>query len=65
MSFNAHMLYSFEKACGDVVPAQSDRPGRCHVIELDKSRIFIYIPWTKSGFLTFFTYTLTGLFYDI
>jgi hypothetical protein len=25
-------------------------------------RLFIYIPWTKSGFLTFFTYTLNGLF---
>jgi hypothetical protein len=33
--------------------------GRCHVIEL---RLFIYIPWTKSGLLTLFTYTLTGLF---
>jgi hypothetical protein len=37
-------------------------PGRCHVIELDKIRIFIYIPWTKSGLLTLFTYTRTGLF---
>jgi hypothetical protein len=36
--------------------------GRCHVIELDKMRLFIYIPWTKSEFLTLFTYTLTGLF---
>jgi hypothetical protein len=25
-------------------------------------RIFIYIPWTKSGILTLFTYTRTGLF---
>jgi hypothetical protein len=25
-------------------------------------RLFIYIPWTKSGLLTLFTYTLTGLF---
>jgi hypothetical protein len=27
------------------------------VIELDKSRLFIQIPYPKSGFLTFFTYT--------
>jgi hypothetical protein len=32
------------------------------VSELDKMRLFIYIPWTKSGLLTLFTYTLTGLF---
>jgi hypothetical protein len=31
--------------------------GRRHVIELDKSLLFIQIPWTKSGFETFFTYT--------
>jgi hypothetical protein len=40
--------------------------GRCHVIELDKRRLFIYSPWTKSGLLLIysplFTYTLTGLF---
>jgi hypothetical protein len=29
---------------------------------LDKSRLFIQIPWTKSGFLSLLTYTLTGLF---
>jgi hypothetical protein len=36
--------------------------GRCHVIELDKRRHFIYNPWTKSGLLTLFTYAPTGLF---
>jgi hypothetical protein len=35
------------------------------VIELHKRRLFIYIPWTKSGFLTLFTYSLTGLFANI
>jgi hypothetical protein len=38
------------------------RTGKCHVIELHKMRLFIYIPWTKSGLLTLFTYTPTGLF---
>jgi hypothetical protein len=32
------------------------------VSELHKICLFIYIPWTKSGLLTLFTYTLTGLF---
>jgi hypothetical protein len=32
------------------------------VSELHKMRLFIYIPWTKSGLLTLFTYTRTGLF---
>jgi hypothetical protein len=32
------------------------------VIELHKRRLFIYIPWTKSGLLTLFTATRTGLF---
>jgi hypothetical protein len=32
------------------------------VSELDKCRIFIYIPWTKSGLFTLNTHTLTGLF---
>jgi hypothetical protein len=40
-------------------------PGRCHVIELHKMSLFIYIPWTKYGLLTLFIYTLTGLFYGI
>jgi hypothetical protein len=31
------------------------------VIELHKRRLFIYIPWTKYGLLTLFTYTRTGL----
>jgi hypothetical protein len=26
--------------------------GGCHVIELHKIRLFIYIPWSKSGLLT-------------
>jgi hypothetical protein len=30
--------------------------GRCHVIESHKMRLFIYIPLTKSGLLTLFTY---------
>jgi hypothetical protein len=32
------------------------------VIELHKICLFVYIPWTKSGILTLFSYTLTGLF---
>jgi hypothetical protein len=38
--------------------------GAVQVSELHKIPLFIYIPWTKSGFLTYagFTYTLTGLF---
>jgi hypothetical protein len=36
--------------------------GKCHVIELHKMLLFIYIPCTKYGLLTLFTYTLTGLF---
>jgi exportin-1 len=31
-------------------------------VRVHPRRLFIYIPWTKSGLLTLFTYTLTGLF---
>jgi hypothetical protein len=33
------------------------------VIELDKRHLFIYIPWTKSGLLTLFTYAMSFLWH--
>jgi hypothetical protein len=76
LSFNPLLLLSYSTPLpqlprsllsqdGGVGGRQEDggeEPGRCHVIELDKIRLFIYIPWTKYGLLTLFTYTLTGLF---
>jgi hypothetical protein len=42
--------------------AAAAKVGGKQVSELHKMRLFIYIPWTKYGLLTLFTYTLTGLF---